>query len=209
MGATTVLKGHELGTGYASAEPSGQGWTARVSRFPAADSSRLSSELRSLQGQIAATARELSTPLARVAARYRHTALDRQALLADVAGRLRASATADAVLLNETALRTTRLGDVLTRGDLLAVEPFRNQLVRAVAPPDLQHSPDALTAHLTAYAGPMVAAPLPPPPHVRTVLTTGYLADVLDTSAEAIGLPLSQAVLHALTEGIDVDPHRP
>jgi hypothetical protein len=118
-------------------------------------------------------------------------------------------ATTGAVLLNETALRAATLSDTLTRGDLLAVEPFDNQLVRATVPEHFQDNPVSLAAHITAYAGPIVTAPLPLPQRLRTVLTTGYLADALAAPAAATGIPLAQAVWHALTEGIDVDPHRP
>ncbi|MFI0717509.1 metallophosphoesterase [Streptomyces sp. NPDC021224] len=208
VGGTSVVKGYELGAGYASAEPSEHGWRAQVSRFPETGSP-FPAKLGALHTQIVAAARQLAVTLGAVRPPYRHTTLDRRALLTDVVNRLCTDATADAVLLNETALRTTRLGDVLSRGGLLTFEPFGNQLVRAVVPPDFQQSPDALVAHLTAYAGPIVAAPHPFPRRVRSVLTTGYLADVLATPAETTGLPLAQAVRHALTERIDGDPHRP
>lgn len=208
VGGTSVLKGYELGAGYASAEPSEHGWRAQVSRFPETGSS-LPTELGALHTQIAAAARQLAVTLGAVSPAYRHTTLDRRVLLTDITERLCADATVDMVLLNETALRSTQLGDVLTSGNLLTVEPFGNQLVRAIVPPDFQHNPDALVTRLTAYAGPIVTAPLPLPQRVRTVLTTGYLADILATPAEATGRPLTQAVQHALTEGIDGDPHRP
>jgi hypothetical protein len=209
VGDTTVLKGYELGAGYACAEPSDRGWATQVSRLPDAIPSRLSDELEPVRARIRAAGRELSAALGPVSAPYRHTALDRRVLLTDVVNRLRVGATTDAVLLNETALRTATLSDTLTRGDLIAVEPFDNQLVRATVPDRFQDNPDYLAAHLTAYAGPIVTAPVPLPQRLRTVLTTGNLADALAAPADATGIPLAQAVRHALTEGTDVDPHRP
>ncbi|MFG1804990.1 bifunctional metallophosphatase/5'-nucleotidase [Streptomyces sp. NPDC049040] len=211
VGNTTVLKGYELGAGYACAEPSDRGWAAQVSRFPDTGPSHLSDELEPLRARIRAAGRQLSVALGPVSAPYRHSALDRRALLTDVVNRLRVEAQAptDAVLLNETALRTATLSGTLTRGDLLAVEPFDNHLVRATVPEHFQDNPDSLAAHITAYAGPIVTAPVPLPPRPRTILTTGYLADVLAAPAETAGIPLAQAVRHALTDGTSLDPHRP
>lgn len=209
VGDTTVLKGYELGAGYACAEPSDRGWATQVSRFPDARPSRLSDELEPVRARIRAAGRELSAALGPVSAPYRHTTLDRRALLTDVVNRLRVGATTDAVLLNATALRTATLSDTLTRGDLLAVEPFDNQVVRAAVPEHFQDNPVSLATHITAYAGPMVTAPVPLPRRLRTVLTTGYLADALAARADATGIPLAQAVRQALTEGTGVDPHRP
>jgi 2',3'-cyclic-nucleotide 2'-phosphodiesterase (5'-nucleotidase family) len=206
---TTVLKGYELGAGYACAEPSEHGWATQVSRFPGTGPSRLSDELEPVRARIRAAGRQLSVALGPVSATYRHTALDRRALLTDIAHRLGAEATVDAVVLNETALRTVRLGGTLTRGDLFTVEPFDNQLVRATVPEHFQDDPDSLVAHIAAYAGPIVTAPIPLPRRLRTILTTGYLTDALAAPADATGIPLAQAVRHALTEGRDVDPHRP
>lgn len=209
VGDTTVLKGYELGAGYACAEPSDRGWATQVSRFPRTGPSRLSDELEPVRARIRAAGRQLSVALGPVSAPYRHTALDRRALLTDVVTRLRVETTTDAVLLNETALRTATLSDTLTRGDLLAVEPFDNHLVRATVPEHFQDNPDSLAAHITAYADPIVTAPVPLPQRLRTILTTGYLADALAAPADATGIPLAQAVRHALTEGTSLDPHRP
>ncbi|WP_369357883.1 hypothetical protein [Streptomyces sp. cg2] len=55
----------------------------------------------------------------------------------------------EAVILNETALRSTPLDDVLTIGDLRTIEPFNNQLVHTRVPDPLSDNPGALLAHLT------------------------------------------------------------
>ncbi|WMX47027.1 bifunctional metallophosphatase/5'-nucleotidase [Streptomyces roseicoloratus] len=200
VGDTLVLKGHELATGYALAEPVGAGWTARVGPFPPA--SGLPRELAPVREAIDAIHDELHTSLGPLRAPYANGPLDRRALLSDVAGRLHNGLCAEAVLLNETALRSPRSGTVLTQGDLLAIEPFDNQLVHAHVPERLIADPAALLAHLTAQAGPVVSAPRPLPDRLPTVLTTGYLADAyLGGRTRQAGIRLSQAVQHTLTEG--------
>lgn len=118
----------------------------------------------------------LGGTLGTVARDYRDRVPDRAELVAEVVERLRTGLGAEAVVLNETALRPVRLGTTLTRGDLLATEPFDNQLVH-VALPDDQHQVDALLMRLSTQAGPLATAPAPLPPGTRSLLTTGYLAD--------------------------------
>ncbi|MFF9013567.1 metallophosphoesterase [Streptomyces sp. NPDC014870] len=200
VGDTLVLKGRELAAGYAVALPVGSGWAAHVSAFPSA--AVMPDELGSVREAIDAIHEELRTPLGPLRAPYANGLLDRHALLTDIAGRLHNGLGADAVLLNETALRSPRLGTVLTQGDLLAIEPFDNQLVHAHVPERCLTDPAALLAHLTAQAGPMVSAPVPLPDRLPTVLTTGYLADAyLGGRTRQAGIRFSQAVQRTLTDG--------
>ncbi|MFJ3785688.1 metallophosphoesterase [Streptomyces sp. NPDC090093] len=200
VGDTLVLKGRELAAGYALAEPVGAGWVARVDSFP--PTAVLPRELAPVREAIDAIREELRTPLGPLRAPYANGLLDRRALLTDVAGRLNSGLGAEAVLLNETALRSPRLGTVLTQGDLLAIEPFDNQLVHAHVPERFLTDPAALLAHLTAQTGPVVSAPRPLPDRLPTVLTTGYLADAyLGGRTRQAGIRLSQTVQRTLTDG--------
>jgi 2',3'-cyclic-nucleotide 2'-phosphodiesterase (5'-nucleotidase family) len=202
VGGVNVLKGYELGAGFAYAEPSEDAWTARVLRFDLIASSPPPDGLEAVRAQVSSIARELAAGLGIVAAPYRRTTLNRRSLLTDIIARLGAGRAADAVLLNETALRTVQLNDVLTYGDLLAVEPFGNQLVRTTLPERFRSDPASLMARLTEHAGPMASAPDPLTPRLHTVLTTGYLADAIGVPADATGPPLAQLVRQALTQGV-------
>ncbi|MGW1126378.1 metallophosphoesterase [Streptomyces sp. NPDC002526] len=193
VGDTLVVKGRELGAGYAAAQRVGSGWAARTAVFPAPTT--VPDNLAALTEKISSTCRMLATPLGILDEPYRDTVLDRRRLLQGITARLHTGFGADAVLLNETALRSTRLGDVLTLGDLLAIEPFDNQLVHAFLPD--RHSPDldGLLAHLTEHVGPLVTTPKPLPQGIRTVLTTSYLADTyLGGRTHQAGLRLGEAV---------------
>ncbi|MFF8262029.1 bifunctional metallophosphatase/5'-nucleotidase [Streptomyces virginiae] len=199
-GDTLVLKGLELSRGYALAKPVGAGWAAWVGSFPPTAS--LPRELAPVREAIDAIHEELRTPLGPLRAPYANGVLDRHALLSDIADRLHNGLGAEAVVLNETALRSPQLKSVLTRGDLLAIEPFDNQLVHAHVPERFLTDPAALLAHLTAQAGPGVSAPRPLPDRLTTVLTTGYLADAyLGGRTRQAGIRLSQAVQRTLTVG--------
>ncbi|MFH9944411.1 bifunctional metallophosphatase/5'-nucleotidase [Streptomyces murinus] len=197
VGDTLVVKGPELGAGYAAAEPVGAGWAARTARF--LHPGTLPGTLTALAQEITGMSRRLAADLGTLNEPYRNTLLDRRLLLSQVASRLHTGLGAAAVILNETALRPTQLGDTLTLGDLLAVEPFGNQLVHAFLTDDYTHHPQRLLAHLDAHAGPLVTAPNPLPAGARSVLTTGYLADsYLDGRAHQAGLRLGDAVRHVL-----------
>jgi 2',3'-cyclic-nucleotide 2'-phosphodiesterase (5'-nucleotidase family) len=200
VGDTLVLKGRELAAGYALAQPLGSGWTAHVAGFPpAAD---LPDELTSVREAIDAIRDQLRTPLGPVRHLYRNGPLDRHTVLLDLAGRLHNGLGAEAVVLNETALRSPRLNTVLTHGDLLAIEPFDNQLVHAHVPEHFSADPTALLTHLTEQAGPIMSTPDPLPDRLPTVLTTSYLADAyLGGRTRQAGIRLSQAVQHTLTDG--------
>ncbi|MFG2387744.1 metallophosphoesterase [Streptomyces lavendulae] len=208
VGNTVVVKGRELAVGYAIAAPTSDGWVGRTALFPdsaaGVDASDLPPELASLRDRMAAVDAQLAEPLGRIAKPYRNHQLDRRALLQDVADRLRSGLGREAVVLNETTLRTTLLGEVLTTGDLLAIEPFANTLVEARVTPAHRHDPEALVAHLTERVGPLVTSPDPLPAGLTSVLTTDYLADsCLGGRTHPAGLGLGSAIRSMLTNGDD------
>ncbi|MFB7786896.1 metallophosphoesterase [Streptomyces vinaceus] len=207
IGSTLVLKGRELGVGYAVATYTPDRWVGRTALFSdTADTtpSVLPPELVSVRDRIAAFDAQLAEPLGRIAEQYRNQQLDRRALVQDLADRLRSGLGRDAVVLNETTLRTTILGEVLTTGDLLAIEPFANSLVEADIAPAHPHDTEALLAHLTERVGPLVTSPNPLPAGLTSVLTTDYLADsCLGGRARPTGLSLGSAIRSTLTNGDD------
>ncbi|MEV7833746.1 metallophosphoesterase [Streptomyces subrutilus] len=206
VGNTVVLKGRELAVGYAIAAPGSAGWVGRTALFP--DSAEavapdLPLELASLRDRMATVEAQLAEPLGRIAKPYRNQ-LDRRALLQAVADRLHSGLGREAVVLNETTIRTTLLGEVLTTGDLLTIEPFANTLVEARVAPAHRHDPEALIAHLTERIGPLVTSPDPLPPGLTSVLTTDYLADIcLGGRTHPAGLGLGSAIRSMLTNGDD------
>ncbi|MFZ4264568.1 metallophosphoesterase [Streptomyces arboris] len=199
VGDTLVLKGRELGVGYALAKPADGGWDAQTNLLPPTSVGPCP-ELAPLLAEIEILRRRMDSPLGTIVPAYRHRLPDRGALLAEVAGRLRTGLGAEAVLLNETALRPVPLHSTLTVGDLLATEPFDNHLVNVTLSDDQQRV--SLLASLPDSAGPFITAPAPLPPRIRTVLTTDYLADAYfgGQPAHAV-VALGQAVQHVLTEG--------
>ncbi|MGW7673083.1 bifunctional metallophosphatase/5'-nucleotidase, partial [Streptomyces sp. NPDC054775] len=187
VGDTLVVKGGELGAGYAAAEPLGSGWAARTAAFPTTGA--IPSSLAALAGTISDLRHQLAIPLGSVNEPYRGGELDRRRLLTDIAARLHTGLGAPAVILNETTLRTTHLGGVLTLADLLAIEPFGNQLVHAFVPAPYDNDPARLIADLTAQTGgPLVTAPEPLP---------GHLVDATYCKARVNHQIVSQAVVVA------------
>ncbi|WP_427919040.1 bifunctional metallophosphatase/5'-nucleotidase [Streptomyces sp. cg40] len=200
VGDTLIVKGRELADGYAIATRVGQGWGAGTTRFPDRAPARVPAELAPLEAKIGGLRQQLTAVLGPVTEAYRHRTPDRHGLLVDLAARLRTGLGIDAVILNETVLRPVPLGGTLTLGDLLAIEPFDNQLVHANIPEDFRKNLDGLLAHLTEQAGPLVTAPDPLPDGITSVLTTDYIASTcLAGRTHAAGLLLSQAVKHVLT----------
>ncbi|MEU5978696.1 metallophosphoesterase [Streptomyces sp. NPDC047315] len=198
VGDTLVVKGRELGAGYAVAEPVDGGWAARSCLFP--DVTEVPRDLAALLDEISSIDQQLRGSVGTLSEPYRNTSLDRRRLLEEIAGRLHTGLGADAVVLNETALRTVRLGTALSLGDLLAIEPFGNQLVHAFLPEGNAQGHDELLSRLAEDVGPLVVAPAPLPPAIRTVLTTDYLADsFLGGRTHQAGIRLGQAVHHVLT----------
>ncbi|MFG3101709.1 bifunctional metallophosphatase/5'-nucleotidase [Streptomyces sp. NPDC048182] len=197
VGDTLVVKGHELGVGYATAEPVGAGWAVRVGIFP--DTSLIPEALAVLQEKIALVGSTLGSQLGIVNEPYLNTLLNRRLLLGEIATRLHTGLGADAVILNETALRPVPLGDVLTLGDLLAIEPFGNQLVHAFLSDDQSEDHAKPLAHLVERVGPLAVTPTPLPLTARIVLTTDYIADTyLGGRTHQAGLRLGQAVRSVL-----------
>ncbi|MFZ4155571.1 bifunctional metallophosphatase/5'-nucleotidase [Streptomyces pseudogriseolus] len=197
---TLVVKGRELADGYAIATPVGTGWGAGTAAFPNRAPGVIRTELAGLHSRIADVKQQMAGVLGPLRPAYRHQSLDRHSLLVDLTARLRTALGADAVILNETALRAVPLGDTLTRGDLLSVEPFANQLVHAHVPEPARSDLPGLLSQLTTQTGPLVAAPEPLPDAITTVLTTDYLADTyLGGRTYEAGLRLDQAVKHVLT----------
>lgn len=200
VGDTLIVKGQELADGYAVATPVGPGWGAGSTSFPDRTPAALAAELSEAIEEIGRARKELAVAIGPIARAYQHRTPDRRGLLVDLAARLRSGLGADAVILNDTALRPVPLGDILTLGDLLAIEPFDNQLVHARVPEDFWQDLPGLLAFLTGQAGPLVVLPDPLPDGVTTVLTTDYLADnYLAGRSHAAGLLLSQALKHVLT----------
>ncbi|MGI5255383.1 metallophosphoesterase [Actinacidiphila glaucinigra] len=203
IGNTLVVKGAELAAGYAIAEPVGAGWAAHACRFP--QSAKLPTDLEPIGHRIETLRTELAAPLGRIASCWRGRMADRRELLTEVARRLHTRLGAEAVVLNETALRPVLLGQVLTLEDVLALEPFGNQLVHASLPEAATADPSVVTARLTERAGPLVHAPNPLPPGLRSVLTTGYLAEtLLGGRTHAAGIELGQAVARVLCDPLTV-----
>ncbi|WP_206066708.1 hypothetical protein [Nonomuraea composti] len=185
-----VVKGPELGAGYAQAEPGDHGWTARTAPFPDAVSIPL--PVAGLADRLNALRDRLNQPISPVAVPFRGTALDRHRVLTLIARHLRNTG---AVLLNETSLRSVPLGAALRVGDLLAIEPFGNHLVRAHL---ADAADDAFLDTLTSLVGPLIV-------HrgrdrMRCAWTTRYLADTfLGGRWNGPPLPLAQAVQEVLT----------
>ncbi|WP_330338468.1 bifunctional metallophosphatase/5'-nucleotidase [Streptomyces sp. NBC_00557] len=197
---TLVVKGRELAGGYAIAMPLGAGWGAGTTSFPDRAPSVVPTELAGLRSRIADVKRQLADVLGPISPAYRHQPLDRRNLLLDLTARLCTGLGADAVILNETALRAVSLGSNLTQGDLLSIEPFGNQLVHAHVPDPARSDLPGWLSQLTTQTGPLVTAPDPLPDAVTTVLTTDYLADTyLGERTHEAGLRLDQAVQHVLT----------
>ncbi|MFE6481775.1 metallophosphoesterase [Streptomyces sp. NPDC057757] len=200
VGDTLIVKGRELADGYAVATPVGPGWGAGTTRFPDRAPALVPAELEPLETKIGELGQQLTAVLGPVTKAYRHRTPDRHDLLVDLAARLRTGLGVDAVILNETVLRPVPLGDILTLGDLLAIEPFNNQLIHAHVPEDFRQDLHGLLAYLAEQAGPLATTPDPLPDGITTVLTTDYLADThLAGRTHAAGLLLGQAVKHVLT----------
>ncbi|MFD7014009.1 bifunctional metallophosphatase/5'-nucleotidase [Streptomyces sp. NPDC059928] len=204
VGDTLVVKGPELGAGFACAEPVGHGWAARTGHFP--PGGHAPAELASVVEQIASLDRVLSVVLGPLDPCWAGRVPGRRELLNHVTSDVQTALGAGAVVLNETALRPTLLSDHLTAGNLLAVEPFGNQLVRLFLP----DSPAGTTllSELAERAGPLVTAPDPLPASVRIVVTTDYLAAPYPWPSSSAGLSLSHAVQHTLLAP-STDPEAP
>jgi hypothetical protein len=87
----------------------------------------------------------------------------------------------------------------LTLADLLAAEPFANELV--YAPLRYRNGGvQTVLQQLTDRAGPLLTAPAALESPVHTALMTGYLAETFQIHCNApAGLTLGGAVCHVLT----------
>ncbi|GGO63246.1 bifunctional metallophosphatase/5'-nucleotidase [Nonomuraea cavernae] len=197
-GSAWVVKGHELGMGYALARPTDHGWQASVHRFPHAN--QVPAALKPVMARIERMRGQLAEPVGSLTSAFRNRTLIRAELLTAVAADLRLVSDADAVVLNQTCLRTADLGSELTRGDLLTIEPFGNQLVTAAISLWFADNPAALVAMLTDRAGPIITDPAPLPPGLHRILTTSYLAtNFLDPTKSHAGPRLAEVVQQVLT----------
>ncbi|MFC1417741.1 metallophosphoesterase [Streptacidiphilus cavernicola] len=202
VGDTLVVKGPEHAAGYAVAEPVTHGWAALAHHLPS--SPVLPPALEPIGRRIEGLREQLSAPLAPLLGRWQEQVPDRREVLVEVARRLHRGL-GTAVVLNDTALRPTRLGSVLRWQDLLDIEPFGNRLVHVDLPADLAADQGALLARLTERAGPLVLYPEPLPQALTSIMTTDYLAQTLTGSrtrraAPDLDLELDQAVAHVLAD---------
>lgn len=197
IGDTLVVKGRELGVGYAYAEPVAHSWATATVDFPT--TGPVPANLAPLAARISAIGQQLAKDLGELAEPWADGMLDRRSLLTNITRRLHTGLGADAVIVNESALRSTLLRDRLTLADLMAIEPFGNQLVHATVPQQFTGLA-GLLEDLTRREGPMVTAPAQLPPGTHTVLTTDYLADTfLGGRTHQAGIRLADAALHTLT----------
>lgn len=199
-GTAWVVKGYELGTGYARASLTDHGWRASVHHFvPTSD---VPPCLRPLMRRVDRMRDRLAEPLGLLANTYRDRPLSLPTLLASVAAELGLRYDSDAVVLNQTSLRAVDLGAHLTVGDLLAIEPFGNQLATAAVPKTFIDDPASLLAMLTDRAGPIITHPATPPPELRRVLTTSYLATNFLGPAQLHAAPqFAEVIQETLTGG--------
>lgn len=173
-GGAVVVKGAELGAGYATARPAPDGWAGETCLFPAAAGRAV------LPGPVAAALAEagrlgeqLAGVLGPVRPGFARRTPGRGEVLARLAPAARQRARAGVVMLNDTCLREVPLGGQLRAGDLLGWEPFGNMLSCLIT-----SDVPALAGLLADRAGPVTCWPVPlPPPGVRVrVAVTDYLA---------------------------------
>lgn len=127
VGKVLVLKGREHAGGYGIARYLPMGWQARVYEFEPAHGD-LRAGLTGLHARITELARQLDEPVGNILEPYRDTTPTPSELLHAVARLEFDAGSAQAALLNTTALRPPRLGNLLTRGQVLETSPFDNRL---------------------------------------------------------------------------------
>jgi hypothetical protein len=199
-GTAWVVKGYELGVGYARATLTDHGWRASVHHFPPTNETPTC--MKPIMMRIERIQHRLAEPLAPLTDAFRDQPLSLPTLLTSVAADLRHISGTDAVVLNQTCLRTTHLGSDLTVGDLLTIEPFGNQLATAAVPKPFTDDPAALLAMLTNRAGPIITHPAQLPPGLHRVLTTGYLAANFLGPAQLHAAPqFAEVIQRVLTGG--------
>lgn len=197
VGNTLVVKGHELAAGYAAARPSGARWHASVHRF--APAGNVPAPLQPIVHEIDQMRCRLDEPLGALAPRFRRRPLDLARLLSETTAYLLRRTLVDAVLLNQTSLRSAQLRDYLTVGTMLEIEPFANQLTTIDLPDRYVDHPRQLVSDLAKWMGPIITAPDPLPECPRQIVTTGYVARTfLDAPDPPDGRPLADVLRHLL-----------
>ena len=173
VGETTVVKGAELGAGYASARPgSGRRWQAGTHLVPP-QAGPPPGHLLDALANADVLRRELEKPVGPVREEFAGRSPNRHGLLSRLAPLALAATGARAVMLNVTCLREVSLGPVLTGGDLMDAEPFGNTLT-CVITRDL----GTLAARLRERCGELACYPQPLPAggEPARVAVTSYLA---------------------------------
>lgn len=197
-GFALVLKGPELGAGYASARLESDGWRCLTGRFPhdLTTDPRWPTELTTLLADIA-TIRSQSPVVAQVTSRYRGTVPERGTLTRRLTQEAHRR-TGHTVLLNQTSLRPAPLSLDVTEWDLVELDPFDNVLVLAdLAEPFTSISADRLVSDV----GHLEITPPLPTLSPNQVVTTEYLATThlraRDTTPTA--LRLRDLLIHEMT----------
>ncbi|MEC3891827.1 metallophosphoesterase [Nocardiopsis sp. LDBS1602] len=199
-GSSLVVKGPELGEGYAVARLEENGWRCLTDRLPLPSSAPVADpqpgELARLLTDIEAVRAE-SHVVAVTASCYRGAVPDRGELTHRI-GQEAHRRTGHVVLLNETALRSARVGPELTVWDLAELDPFDNHLVSAELPQPLTTD---MVGDLVANVGPVNIAPRLPTPAPNQVVTTGYLATthLRAQTTTPTGLSVRDLLIHEMT----------
>lgn len=176
VGGVTVVKGPELGGGYATAQPDDGQWRAATTTFLPLDTRAAPPDgLRPVLDQVASLRGVLGKAVGALDGRFACQTPPRWELLSHLARAAREMTGADFAVFNQTCLRETALVSVLHMGELMTLEPFGNTLTCVQAT-----DPAALVEHLTEAAGPLLSDPQqlpgPTPRRAVTVVTTAYLA---------------------------------
>lgn len=197
-GSALVLKGSELGTGYASARLEQDGWRCLNGRIlhDLHPDPRWPDDLINLVADIEAV-RSGSRVLAPITPHYQERVPERRSLAHCLAQETHRR-TGHAVLLNQTALRPSRVGLDLTEWDLAELDPFDNVFVLADLPEPL--TPELL-GRLVADVDHVEIAPRLPTHPPNQVVTTKYLATThLHAQATTpIGLRLRDLLINEMT----------
>jgi 5'-nucleotidase/UDP-sugar diphosphatase len=204
VGDTLVVKGPELGRGYAIAEPTPDRWTART--LLADSPVPVPRQFAPIADQITGLHGRLTAPMGTILEHWRNRLVEPRELMTAVVAWLHDRRNDMPVILNEPALRPVELGQTLTLADLLAAEPFANELVYAPLP-YRNGGVQTVLQQLTDRAGPLLTAPAALQPPVHTALMTGYLAETFQIHCNVpAGMTLGGAVCHVLTGAGPVIP---
>ncbi|MFI5743848.1 bifunctional metallophosphatase/5'-nucleotidase [Streptomyces anulatus] len=190
VGTTKLLKASEFGRGVATARPHPNGWTAAVEPTT---SLPLPAELDWVTGAIGKAETSLDEVVGRPSNHWKNRAFSPEELLCHVAARLRRQ-TGLGVILNTSTITPRRLGNVLTRRELIELVPYDNRLLSTSASATARnHSGSALIT-----SGDLLVIDFPK--HRVQLLTTDYLAQRYG-AARLHTTSLSQIVLQELIAG--------